>query len=135
MRFFHIFLILVGLGRSCSRLSIVFVYTVVPAVCSKGFPDYIRHSLHQAIITQPDCNVIIASNFHDCPTMSVNVSGVQYYDTSSKYSSLRTRIFANLSVSRRFLRPPNLHDLTRKEKHSRSGFWFGAVANICSEIL
>jgi hypothetical protein len=48
------------------RFPIVFVYTVVANVCQKGLPQYIKESLQQAIITQPDCDVIMASNFADC---------------------------------------------------------------------
>lgn len=42
------------------RLPIVYVYTVVPRVCQQGLPLYIKVSLEQAIMSQPDCDVIFA---------------------------------------------------------------------------
>ena len=42
------------------RLPIVYVYTVVPRVCSQGLPNYIKMSLEQAIFSQPDCDVLLA---------------------------------------------------------------------------
>ena len=45
------------------RLPIVYVYTVVPRVCSQGLPNYIKMSLEQAIFSQPDCDVLLARLF------------------------------------------------------------------------
>jgi hypothetical protein len=46
-----------------SRLPVVFVYTVVPKQCLKGLPVYIKTALQQALFTQPDCDVLLVSNF------------------------------------------------------------------------
>jgi hypothetical protein len=82
------------------RLPIVYVYTVVPAVCKYGLPMYIRSSLEQAVLSQPDCDIIMASNFADCEEISKNLgnlSSVIQIDISSKYSSEKTKLFANVS--------------------------------------
>ena len=81
------------------RLPIIFVYTVVPAVCQHGLPDYIKVSLEQAIYTQPDCNVIMASNYADCELISKTVAeipGLKRIDTSL-IQSATTRLFLNRS--------------------------------------
>ena len=53
------------------RLPIVFVYTVDPYVCKHGLPVYIKLSLEQAIEQQPDCDVILLSNYGECPTILI----------------------------------------------------------------
>ena len=83
------------------KLPIIIVYTVVPAVCKHGLPEYIRVSLEQAIYTQPDCEVIIASNFADCALIAqtvASVPGLTQIDTT-KIESAATKQFANMSVS------------------------------------
>ena len=45
------------------RLPIVYVYTVVPAVCKGGLPEYIRTSVEQGIDTQPDCDITSSSTW------------------------------------------------------------------------
>lgn len=67
------------------NLAIVYVFTVVPAVCKYGLPAYIKHALEQAVITQPDCDVIMASNYIDCPKIAEvvdTVKGVIRVDTA-----------------------------------------------------
>ena len=59
--------------NSSYRLPVVYVYTVVPRVCKHGLPLYIKTSLEQAIFSQPDCDVILASNFADCSTVGESV--------------------------------------------------------------
>lgn len=81
------------------RLPIIYVYTVVPAVCHYGLPEYIKFSLEQALRTQPDCDVILASNFKECDKIKdniVNMTNVILLDTTG-IASLRTKTFLNLS--------------------------------------
>ena len=81
------------------RLPVVFVYTVVPNVCKKGLPQYIRVSLEQAVLTQQKSDVIIASNFKECKVvedMVNSVSGIGKWDTSL-YKSERSIQFLNVS--------------------------------------
>jgi len=83
------------------RFPIIFVYTVVPAVCNKGLPEYIRISLEQAIYTQPDCDVIMASNYADCAVIASTVAsipGLIQIDTTT-IESPTTKLFANKSAS------------------------------------
>lgn len=81
------------------KLPVVYVYTVVEAVCGRGLPDYIKIALEQAILSQPDCDVILASNFGECKTMAEsvrNVKGLKLVDTSG-ITSARTADFKNSS--------------------------------------
>lgn len=84
-----------------SKLPIVFVYIVVPAVCKHGLPDYIKTSVEQAIFTQPDCDVIMVSNYAECQEIEKTVNKVQHLIKidSTKISSNRTAHFANASKS------------------------------------
>ena len=50
------------------RLPIVYVYTVVPAVCKGGLPEYIRTSVEQGIDTQP----LISYKFSFSPIILAN---------------------------------------------------------------
>jgi hypothetical protein len=81
------------------RLPIVFVYTVVPAVCHKGLPDYIKTSLEQALQMNPDCDVIIVSNFAECEKVAATVDGVSNLIKidSTLIRSTRTKQFQNVS--------------------------------------
>jgi hypothetical protein len=90
----------VATASRSNRLPIVFVYTVVPAVCQYGLPEYIRISVEQAIFTQPDCDVYLLSNIGECKAIadSVNsVSGLSVVDSVS-ISSSRTILFQNYST-------------------------------------
>ena len=59
------------------RLPIVYAFTVVPAVCPLGLPTYIQVSLQQAVLSQPDSDVILASNFGECEHIRNVVSGIE----------------------------------------------------------
>jgi hypothetical protein len=76
-----IIFILLLLFSSCSseqkRLPIVYAFTVVPAVCPLGLPTYIQVSLQQAVLSQPDSDVILASNFGECEHIKKVVSGIE----------------------------------------------------------
>ena len=96
----HAFLIY-SLARADSKLPIVFVYTVVPAVCKHGLPEYIRTSVEQAIFSQPDAQVIMASNYAECNEIEQTVDKVQNLikiDMTS-IASERTLQFTNSSKS------------------------------------
>lgn len=78
---------------------IVFVYNLVPRVCMHGIPGYIKYTLEQAILTQPNSDIIMASNFGECLTYNVTFSmpsKVIMIDTSTLTSD-RTLQFVNLS--------------------------------------
>jgi len=64
---------LLALNSTSYRLPIVYVYTVVPRVCKHGLPLYIKTSLEQAIFSQYDSDVILASNFVDCKNIGDSV--------------------------------------------------------------
>jgi hypothetical protein len=88
-------------GGASKRLPIVYVYTVVPAVCKHGLPEYIKFSLEQAQRSQPDCDVILAANFGECPKIREkveNITGLITIDTNS-IASNRTLEFENVSRS------------------------------------
>ena len=98
---FLIYALLCAVSHSTqeNRLPVIYVYTVVPAVCPYGLPEYIRFSLEQAAKTQTDCEVILASNFKECPKIKekvLNMENVVLLDTTSLASN-RTLLFANLS--------------------------------------
>eukprot|EP01038_Epipyxis_sp_PR26KG_P006234 gene6234-8589_t len=84
-------------------LPIVFVYTVVPAVCKHGLPKYIKESVEQAIVTQskPDSQVMMVSNFASCPEIEQTLHNIPHNDLlridASLITSNRTSTFANLS--------------------------------------
>lgn len=77
----------------------MFVFTVVPAICPYGLPAYIRTALEQAIFTQPDCDVILVSNFAECSTVRESVSSVPklVLIDSTTIVSQRTLHYKNLS--------------------------------------
>lgn len=77
------------------KLPIVFVYTVTPNKCHRGLPKYIRTSVEQAVFTQPDCDVILMSNFGECNTLKADVetiTNVMLVDTV-KIKSNRTAAY------------------------------------------
>jgi hypothetical protein len=81
------------------KFPIVYVYTVVPAVCKHGLPAYIKESLEQALFTQPDSTIIMVSNFAECRETEKSISkapNIMLVD-STKIISNRTQVFANLS--------------------------------------
>lgn len=87
-----------------SALPVVFLYTVDS--CSKGLPQYISHSLQQALLTQQDSDVIMASNYNACEAIGKAVddastrSGISMvikkWDTSQRRSQ-RTAQFTELA--------------------------------------
>ena len=82
------------------RLPIVYVYTVGIYSCKQGIPAYITTSLEQALLHQPDCDVIMASNYQECSTVEAvidRIPGVIKYDISTLLGSPRTKEFANLT--------------------------------------
>ncbi len=81
------------------KLHIIFVYTVVPAVCKYGLPEYIQITLRHTVYTQPDCIIVMASNYMECEKTREQVSGIHgvlLIDTVEIMSN-RTHTFANLS--------------------------------------
>jgi hypothetical protein len=82
-----------------ARLSIVYIYTVVPSECQWGLPNYIKVSLEQAVLSQPDCDIVMASNYAECKGLDAmidNIPNVIKYDTYL-ISSNRSIEFANVS--------------------------------------
>ena len=82
------------------RLPVVYAFTVSSIACKYGLPEYISFSLKQALITQTDADVILASNYLTCPKMKTDVEtqlpGVQALDTDY-IRSARTAKFHNAS--------------------------------------
>lgn len=60
------------------KLAIVYVFTVVPKLCHYGLPEYIKVSLEQAISQQPDCDIILVSNYADCENIAIVADTVNY---------------------------------------------------------
>jgi hypothetical protein len=81
------------------KLPIVYVFTVVPAICPYGLPTYIRTAIEQGIFTQPDCEVILVSNFGECTTVRDSVKDIKQLRLidSTLITSNRTRQFKNAS--------------------------------------
>jgi hypothetical protein len=79
---------------------VVYAFTVSSIACKYGLPEYISFSLKQALITQTDADVILASNYMTCPKMKTDVEtqlpGVQAMDTDY-IRSARTAKFHNAS--------------------------------------
>jgi hypothetical protein len=83
------------------KLPVVYVYTVVPAICPYGLPSYIRTAIEQGIFTQPDCDVILVSNFDECTTLRDSVKdipGLVLIDSGAIVSN-RTLQYRNLSAN------------------------------------
>lgn len=82
------------------RLPIVYAFTVSKIACKYGLPEYISFSLKQALISQPDADVILASNYESCAKVKADLNqllpGVHAIDTDS-IRSLRTTQFYNAS--------------------------------------
>lgn len=82
------------------QFPIVFVFLATPILCENGGPDYIAHSLDQAINTQPLSNIIFIANFKECPSLNniTNSSRVMKTDTSI-FASNRTKHFTDLATT------------------------------------
>ena len=83
-------------GRN--QLAIVYLFNVLPwstDICKKGLPKYIQHTLEQSLLTQPDAETFILSNFADwdCNNSARSPSslkGVTFVDYS-KFMTTRTK--------------------------------------------
>jgi hypothetical protein len=87
--------------ESRERLPIVYVYALSNETCSHKFPTYIETTLEQALLTQQDCDVVMASNYVECPAIGHamdRVSGLIQIDTKVIKSD-RTVAFEDLSIS------------------------------------
>ena len=87
--------------ESSERLPIVYVYTLSNETCSHKFPTYIETTLEQALLTQQDCDIVMASNYVECPAIGHamdRVSGLIQIDTKIIKSD-RTVAFEDLSIS------------------------------------
>lgn len=87
-------------AQTQTRLPVVYVYTVGIYSCKQGIPSYITTSLEQALLQQPDCDVIMASNYKECSTVEAvidRIPGIIKYDISTEMGSNRTKEFANLT--------------------------------------
>ena len=49
-----------------ASIPIIFYHYVSVQQCKWGFYDYLKNSLEQAVLTQPDSPIIFASNYNDC---------------------------------------------------------------------
>ena len=81
------------------RFPIVYVFTVTAQSCKRGLPEYIIVSLRQAVLSQPDCDVVMASNYASCPTIESTVDSIPNvikHDINFKASE-RSALFANVS--------------------------------------
>lgn len=84
-----------------TKMAILYVFTVVEAVCENGLPSYMKVSLEQAIFANPDCIVYLASNFGACNTtllVANTVQGLHKIDTTA-IESRRTQTFRNNSLN------------------------------------
>lgn len=83
-----------------AALPIVFVYTVVPAVCQYGLPEYIKTALEHNIYTQKDCEVVLLTNLGECPQIAESVKNITSLTVvdSTTMTSQRSKTFLNSSV-------------------------------------
>lgn len=96
--FLLFFLIISNIQSINNKLAIVFVYTV--SNCHKGLPNYIYHSLNQAVNSQSNSDVFLLSNFKRCKLknndtnlLSKNIIQIDYRDIKSN----KTRHYLNIS--------------------------------------
>ena len=61
-----------------TRLPVVFVYTIAMSKCHLGLPDYITVALGQAVEQEPDCDIVLLSNYAECPQISVLADKVNH---------------------------------------------------------
>lgn len=83
-----------------ARVSILYVYIIVPDSCFRGFPEYIKSTIEQALLLQPDCDIILASNYAQCAAIEKvvdSIQGVIKFDTTGTESP-RSKSFANASL-------------------------------------
>jgi hypothetical protein len=85
-----------------SKLSLVYVYTIVPKVCEKGFPSYI-FDLWRHLIKFHSMNneVVFLSNFQQCPKLDAVKTEPEYQRITfvdvDAIQSDQTRTFLNAS--------------------------------------
>jgi hypothetical protein len=82
-----------------TRLAVIYIYSIHSQSCKWGLPSYIKVSLEQAVLSQPDSDVIMASNYAECKKIEEMVDGIEgiiKYDTTL-ISSNRTKEFKNVS--------------------------------------
>jgi hypothetical protein len=103
MRLSVVFVLVACLWTTLSparKIPILYVFSVVPNICKHGLPTYIKFSLEQALGSQPDAEIILASNFAECDmiqkTMN-DVINVTLIDTT-RIASARTKEFQKLCV-------------------------------------
>lgn len=58
------------------KLPVVYVYSLVAASCHRGLPHYIKETLEHVVLTQPDCEVILASNYKSCSKVGEFVDAI-----------------------------------------------------------
>lgn len=83
----------------------MFVFEVVPAMCERGLPNYIKDVVDQAVETQIDCDVVFASNFKSCTNIAADVNkirGIRTYDIDEfasnmtvEFKSIAKRMFSS----------------------------------------
>jgi hypothetical protein len=82
------------------RLAIIYLYSVHFQSCKHGLPRYIKDSLEQAVLSQPDSDIIMASNYAECKKIEDTIDGIDKiikYDTTLIISN-RTIHFKNVSA-------------------------------------
>ncbi len=84
------------------RVAIVYVFIVSKRNgCDRGLAQYIKFSLQQAVLSQHNANVILVSNYKECPKVKNDadlIEGVIPVDTAS-IESERAQLFLNKSES------------------------------------
>ena len=91
------------ISTNTTRLHVVFVYTIAISKCHLGLPEYITVALEQAVEQEPDCDIVLLSNYAECPQISVLADKVNHLikidinDTMSvkteRYMKLSREIF------------------------------------------
>eukprot|EP01040_Poterioochromonas_malhamensis_P015354 gene15354-17172_t len=77
------------------KVPLVFIF-LMGKECPNAFPDYIKHSLFQAVrIQRHVMDVILMSNFKDCPSLLDSIKSIPFLFTvdSEKIASNSTRAF------------------------------------------
>ena len=90
---------LINQSSNAYRLPVIYFFVLSERHCDAGLPEYIKHSLIQAVMTQQDADVMLISNYKQCPKMKMHVDllqGVLQIESES-YSNEREKKFHNLS--------------------------------------
>jgi hypothetical protein len=78
------------------KVPIVFLYTIVPRVCEHGIQDYIKIALLQAVVSQPNAEIVFATNLGECETLAQSLESIpslKLVDTTALASNA-TKYFA-----------------------------------------